>query len=304
MTSYSFNKLDIAIIGFGAQAQAWSQNLLDNGHQVTIYLRKDSISLQKVKALGLNVKTLTQLQPEHDCFVLLTPDHTHFSILEQYFRALKQVSIILAHGYSHWKHNFQEVFPDLNFMLLAPKAIASELRANFLETKPIFAACSQSENPLMTALSQGIGITNCINSDFQEEAIADLFSEQSLLCGLIPYAARMSYQELVDNGTNPEIAYIECWHEVKLIADAMINFGPKGLFELISPNALMGAELFKKQYLNQDWKQNLQQCLSSIKNREFIEYESQNDMDMLRTTVLEDWANSEIQKTYTALKEK
>lgn len=300
-TSIANTKLNVALIGFGAQAEAWARNLADNQHQVTIYLRKDSISIQKVKALGFKVYPLEELTNSYDFLVILTPDHTHYQVLDKYFKALTSGDIVFAHGYSFWKHELKQAFPQLTFHLLAPKAIASELRANFLDKKPLYAACSGEGKNLIDSLASAIGVTKVVRSNFKEEAIADLFSEQSLLCGLLPYAARKSYDKLVEDGINPEIAYIECWHEVKLIADAMLNFGPKHLFQLISPNALIGAELFKNNYLDQQWDKNLQQTLQSIKNRDFIDYESKNDVSVIRDRVLEDWANSDIQKTYESL---
>jgi ketol-acid reductoisomerase len=304
MTSSVTNPLSIAIIGFGSQAQAWAANLSDSGHNVSIYLRNDSISAQNVKEKGLQLCSLDNFSSnpdEHDFVLLLTPDHTHFDVIQKYFRDINGLNIVLGHGYSHWKHQFETQLSQHQFFLLAPKAIASEVRSNYLDEKPLYAAVSTLKDESFQRLIFGLGIKKPILSSFEEEAIADLFSEQSLLCGLVPYAAKMSYEKLVEKNINPEIAFIECWHEVKLIADAMIKFGPKGLFEIISPNALLGAELFKNQHLNQDWEDKLEKSLQSIKNKDFIEYESQNDINVIRAKVLEFWEKSDIQKTFEKL---
>lgn len=304
MTPSLTNPLNLAIIGFGSQAQSWAANLSDSGHNVSIYLRKDSISTQNVKEKGFNQKTLDQFSKESNQFdftLLLTPDHTHQQIIESYLKDIKDLNLVLAHGYSHWKHEFKNNYSNLNFFLLAPKAIASELRSNYLEDKTLFAAVSDLHNETFQRLVFGLGIKKPILSTFEEESVADLFSEQSLLCGLIPYAAKMSYRKLVEKDVNPEIAFIECWHEVKLIADAMIQFGPQGLFDLISPNALIGADRFKTQHLDDEWNEKLEQCFNSIKNRDFIEYESKNDINVIRAKVLEYWGKSDIQKTYEQL---
>ena len=290
MTPSLSNPLNLAIIGFGSQAKVWAANLSESGHNVSIYLRKNSLSIENVKSSGFCIEPLEQISeksPLLDFVILLTPDHTHCEILELYLKSIKGLNLVVAHGYSYWKHDFEQSYPEALFFLLAPKAIASELRSNYLTGKKLFAAVSDLNHVPFQSLIASLGIKKPILSTFEEESVADLFSEQSLLCGLIPYAAKMSYEKLVEKGVNPEIAYIECWHEVKLIADAMLQYGPKGLFELISPNALIGANLFKNQYFSEDWNQKLEECFNNIKNRDFIAYESQNDINMIKAKVMD-----------------
>ena len=312
-------KLTVAIIGLGSQAKAWAANLSDNGHSVTIFLRKDSTSLESVKRAGYHHKELSLMKnwqdnkgakEDYDFYLLLTPDETHDELLSTYFNWSKQTNtapkIVLAHGYSHWKSNFETKYPYLHFYLLAPKAIASELRSNFLQKKPIFAATKSptsvhNDIKAFEILVADLGVTRAISADFKEEAVADLFSEQTLLCGLLPYSAKASFNTLVEAGINPELAYIECWHEVKLIADAMIEYGPAGLFDLISPNALIGAEEFRKKKVDKGWNDTLLSTLNSIKKGDFIQIESQTQTNVLKAEVLKEWEESKIQTVYNSL---
>lgn len=297
--------LNVAVIGFGSQAQAWTQNLQDSGHQIQVYLRQDSTSVENVKSFNLAPKLLTDLKPnidQIDFILLLTPDHTHDQILTSLDLPESRASIILGHGYSHWKYDFHQKYPHLDFKLLAPKSIASEIRSHFLNKSPIFAAVSDDEDARLRILAEGIGVTRLISTTFKDEAVADLFSEQALLCGMIPYLAKSCFEKLTKNGINPELAYIECWHEVKLIADVMIKNGPEGLFEMISPNALMGADFFKNQILKNDLDPALDETLETIKNRGFIDYESQNDMNVIRDNTLKYWKQSQIQEQFEKLK--
>ncbi|MGB0454877.1 MAG: hypothetical protein ACPGJV_14300 [Bacteriovoracaceae bacterium] len=290
--------LKIAIIGFGSQAKAWSLNLKDSGHNVSVYTRKGITKLDDPESFnGIDLKPLSDLDASSDFYCLLIPDDQHLSCLKAL--EIDKAHFVLAHGYSEMKEELSSQFPHFQFSLLAPKAIASELRENYQQKAKLFGVIENHNNQSQfESLLNGLGITNKISSTFQAETIADLFSEQSLLCGLIPYAARKSFEKLTKNGISPEVAYIECWHEVKLIANAMIEFGPRGLFELISPNALLGAKLFSDQFFDENFEKKLEQTLQGIQSGEFEKTESSQDFKTLKENVLKDWQNSEIEKTF------
>lgn len=302
----------IAIIGFGSQAKAWALNLKDSGKNVHIALRPDSSSHQEVKGLGMpSIELGTELK-SFDVFILLTPDHTHFEILKTYEKFFPEdAKIIYAHGYSYIKHDLKSSFPKWDHLLLAPKAIASEVRFQY-ETKGKLGAIMSlegSKNPEndrgpILDIAKGIGITaGPYENSFRDETYADLFSEQSILCSLLPYGALHSYNKLRERGIGKEMAYMECWYEVKLIADTMIKLGPLKFFELISPNALIGGEKARKLIFNDDYNKMAEGLLDDIWDNKFFQEVDNQDFDALKKEVMGFWKNEELNKVHEDLKE-
>ena len=140
-----------------------------------------------------------------------------------------------------------------------------------------------------------------IQSSAKEEMTADLFSEQSLLCSLLPYGALQSFNFLIKKGISPEVAYIECWSEVKLIADAMIAKGPVGLFELISPNALIRGEKARGLVFNSSYQKYLECLYQAIESGEFYKEIDRTDIDKVRQDVLSAWQKEAINATHNKM---
>jgi ketol-acid reductoisomerase len=107
-------------------------------------------------------------------------------------------------------------------------------------------------------------------SNFKNETYADLFSEQSILCSLLPYASEMIFNKLVDKGIEKELAYFESWYEVKLIADTLMKIGPQKFFDLISPNALLGSKKGKDFLLDSHFQSQLNKLLDNIYSEDFF----------------------------------
>jgi ketol-acid reductoisomerase len=244
------------IIGFGSQAKAWALNLRDSDVEVYIAMRKGSDSIKKVRELGFSTLLLGENQLKaFKNFALLIPDHKHELFLRDFGNEFTENSRILyAHGFSYCKGEFQSRHPHLRHLLLAPKSIASELRFYYESKGKLAAVISSEGSPSKNedllylkeiALKLGINV-GPFEATFLEETYADLFSEQTILCSLLPYGALKSYQKLVKKGISGEIAYIECWYELKLIAESMVKMGPVEFFKLISPNALFGGEKARK----------------------------------------------------------
>ncbi len=304
-------KSPVVIVGLGSQAKSWALNLRDSGVEVNILLREKSPSFELAKKL--NFKTLTfekdDLSP-FNIFLLLTPDHTHEHILSKYKRLFKdQTYFIYAHGFSYCKSRLNKLFPQWNHILLAPKAIASEVRFQY-ETKGKLAAAYSVEGAknqneateIIFSLSQGIGINiGPFSVSFQEECYADLFSEQSLLCSILPYASSMSFKKLREKGVSKEIAYFECWVELKLICDAMVKMGPKDFFNLISPNALIGGEKAKNILFDKGFERKLDGLIEDIWSNKFFDEVDKADFISLKQKVLSHWENEEIQDLHNHL---
>ncbi|WP_127718071.1 NAD(P)-binding domain-containing protein [Halobacteriovorax sp. HLS] len=296
---------ELVIIGLGSQAKAWAANLTDSGHKVLIALRENSSSKAFAIKKGYQLLNLESNElSDYKNFILLTPDHTHLETLSNLAPRLQDGSnIIYAHGYSYSAFNLKEKFPKLNHLLLAPKAIASEVRFQFENEGKLGAAYSlegisgdkTASSELIFTIAKSIGITaGPYETTFLEETNADLFSEQTLLCSILPYGALHSYNKLREKGVKREIAYLECWLEVKLIADAMVKMGPIEFFKLISPNALIGGEKAQQILFDKQYHQKLDSLAEDIWNKKFFTECETLDFNSLRSEVLTRWEAEEL----------
>lgn len=291
---------------------AWALNLRDSGWNVTIGLRENSGSLTKAKEMGFETFHFERERIPTQTFALLTPDHTHHEILETLSKRNQDHYCLFAHGYSQHVAKFHQIYPGITPLLLAPKAIASEVRYRFETKKPLncfysveFVEQSQQKNALeiIQAVAQALGILNIYPSSFKEETEADLFSEQSILCSLIPYGILHAYNTLIENGYSHEIAFYECFYESKLIIDALTQVGPEKFFSLISPNALIGSQYAQEILLDEDFRAKLTGLLDNIKQNKFTEEINNTELKTLREDVNLFWNQQELSKTYTRLKE-
>lgn len=299
----------ITIIGFGNQAKSWSQNLRDSVFPVRVALRGDSPSLENAIAAGFDTVEIGSEEFYTDqAFALLTPDHTHHDFMTTHGHLLKEDSIILyAHGYSLLKNQFQKKFPHLKHVLFAPKSIGSELRKQYELKGKLGAVYSLeyvtgNQEPIekwLFKLSHALGINmGPYLTSFERETKADLYSEQGLLCSLIPYVAREMFSHLVESGVEPELAYFECWHELKLIVNAMVDKGPQGFFDLISPNALIGSEKGYEKLITDDFRTNLKSLFTDIDSGSFNEEIENTNVEALRKKVRSRWSDDPLMKTF------
>lgn len=307
-----FFMMRVTIVGFGNQARSWAQNLRDSGFPVRVALRPDSPSFEAAVRERLDTVEIGSEEFFQDrAFALLTPDHAHYDFMISNGHRLTEGSVILyAHGYSLLKHQFQKQFPHLQHVLMAPKSIGSELRRQYLQKGMLGAVYSlefvqgetESLKKWLMKLGTAMGITmGPFPTSFERETRADLYSEQGLLCSLIPYTAREMFTHLVQDGTEPELAYFEVWHELKLIINAMVDKGPEGFFDLISPNALIGSEKGFQRLMTPEFKQNLKGLLTDIKSGAFDREADATNVEALRKTIRERWTNDPLMQTFRAL---
>ncbi len=303
-------KQKIVIIGFGSQAKSWALNLRDSGWLVYILLRSNSPSLKIAKKLNFDTLILGKSSLENfSNFAMLTPDHTHQQTLSKYQSYLpKQSKLIYAHGFSLVKNKLNKIFPDFTHLLLAPKSIASELRFLF-ETKGKIAAAistefsnNASDKEFLLCLAKDLGITaGPFETNFQEETYTDLFSEQTILCSAIPYLSKLSFEKLRSKGVSPELAFIECWHEMKLIIDTIFRLGPINFFKLISPNALIGGEKGRRVLFDQQFKKQLDILLDDIWEGRFNDEIDSSNFEQTKNEIIERWSTSEFHTIYNKL---
>ncbi|MFG1500832.1 hypothetical protein ABMA70_11560 [Halobacteriovorax sp. XZX-3] len=298
---------DILIIGFGSQAKSWSLNLRDSARPVTIGLRQGSSSIALANKMGFPTIDINNSKiANYEFIIILTPDDTHEEILTslQFSDTNFKQRLVYGHGYSVMYQDLRSKLPSHEHFLLAPKAIASELRFGYETNAPLTAVVNCEDEKLLK-LSKDLGISvGPIVASFEEETICDLFSEQSILCSVIPQAARLSFETLIAKGHTPEIAYIECWHEVKLIADAMIKFGPTEFMKLISPNAFMGGEMAKSLIFDDEYQNKLNKIYENIENGSFAREILHTDFQKQLSQVISEWNNLEITKVYNSFGKK
>ena len=287
--------MQISIIGYGNQARVWAQNLKDSGVESLILLRAKSKSCLKVKKDGLKFSEIKDglKNKESNIFCMLIPDNEHKPFFEQYLDIIKENDIfIFAHGYSVVYDDLISILSKKNIkpVLLAPKAISTAVRNNYLNNKSTLTAFNsdyviKNENNIRE-LAQNLKFAPLIQASFKQETLSDLFTEQTLLCGGVPFLILESFNLLVKNGIPKEIAVAECFNELKYILDLIAKEGMGGMFDKISPVALVGAgKMFE--ILSSDNKKKLTETLklviNEIKTGEFVEQSKKTNLTKIRT---------------------
>ncbi len=296
----------IILVGFGSQAKAWALNLRDSKVNFKIALMPNSSSRSKAEAMGFDCIELENAKlKQFSLFLMLIPDDQQLKFFEKNHSFFNLNShFVYAHGFSLSKDRLHEKYPDFFHSLLAPKAIASDVRFQY-ETKGKIGAAFHAQNEeneiILKKLASQLGFTALFQSHFDEECLADLFSEQSLLCSLIPYGSLKSYNLLRKNGVSSEVAFMECFLELKSITHAFVTLGPQAFFNLISPNALIGSQKGRELLLGESFDKGLLQILVDIKNKQFYK-EVEIDADLLRQKVLAEWDKEELSQTFIKLK--
>lgn len=307
-----FFMMRLTIIGFGNQAQAWSQNLKDSAFPFRVALRPDSPSFEKAVRMGMDVVEIgTEEFFADQAYVLLTPDHTHHEFMTAEAQRFHEGSLILYnHGFSLTQHKFQEHYPHLKHILFAVKAIGSEIRSQYLSKGKMGAVYSLEHvkgekshiEKWIHDLAHALGINmGLFKTTFLHETQADLYSEQGLLCSLVPYSAEAMFKHLVENGIEPELAYLEVWHELKLIVKAMVEKGPEGFYDLISPNALVGSEKGYERLFTPSFESRMKSLLTEIQNNQFNDELEVANVEELRKKIRSRWANSPLNKTFNEM---
>ncbi len=298
---------DFYIYGFGNQARAWAANLLDNNRTPKIVLRSfESSSYKEALSLGYEVCTETSLPKTSISIALLTPDNTHLEILER-LNLSKGSQVVYAHGISVFQNKLDQKFSHISHLLLAPKAIASELRSRCKQRLWIPAAFSlefskrTDDYELLCLIKELIGITHWTMSSFEQEFKTDLFSEQTLLCNALPIIIEKSFEYLVSKGIDSKLAYFETLVESKFIVDTLFEQGYSKFFELISPLALVGGHKGSDKVNQFDWNKLFDELWADIDQNHFIEQYEKTNIEDLRTEIKNKYANSSIQNLFEEL---
>jgi len=268
----------VSIIGYGSQGHAHACNLNDSGVDVTVGLRSNSSSVAKAEAHGLKVKPVAEAVASADVVMILTPDEFQ-SILykEEIEPNLKNgATLAFAHGFAI---HYNQVVPrsDLNVIMIAPKAPGHTVRSEFVKGGgiPDLVAIHQDAtgNAKKLALSYACGIgggrTGIIETTFKDETETDLFGEQAVLCGGAVELVKMGFETLTEAGYEPEMAYFECLHELKLIVDLMYEGGIANMNYSISNNAEYGEYVTGPKVINEESRAAMRAALKDIQNGEY-----------------------------------
>ncbi|MEL7537639.1 MAG: ketol-acid reductoisomerase [Pseudomonadota bacterium] len=238
----------VAIVGYGSQGRAHALNLRDSGIRVIAGLRPDGASWHKATADGLEVASIEDAAAAADLVAILTPDVSQPIIYQAIEPNLRQgAALLFAHGFNI---HFEQVQPrdDLDVIMIAPKGPGDLVRRQYQQGKGVPCLVAIHADPtgqaLQRALAYAAGIggarAGVIETTFKEETETDLFGEQAVLCGGATELVLKGFETLVEAGYQPEVAYYECMHELKLIVDLLHEGGLKKMHEFISETAQYG----------------------------------------------------------------
>jgi len=270
----------VAVIGYGSQGHAHALNLQDSGVDVRVGLRDGSSSKAKAEAAGLRVATIDEAAAEADLIMMLLPDTEQAAVYEKSIAPhLKDGdAIFFAHGFNI---RFEQIRPpgSVDVAMVAPKGPGHLVRRTYVEGGgvPSLIAVAQDATgkarDLALSYAHGIGATRAgvLETTFAEETETDLFGEQVVLCGGLTSLVQAGYETLVDAGYQPEVAYFECLHEVKLIVDLMYENGMAGMRYSISDTAEYGDYSRGPRIVDADTRARMKQILADIQDGTFAE---------------------------------
>jgi ketol-acid reductoisomerase len=268
----------VAIIGYGSQGHAHALNLKDSGADVVVGLREDSSSVAKAREQGLEVVPVVEAASRGDLVTILLPDELHRQVWESDIRdgIAEGDMLLFGHGFSI---HYGEVTPPagVDVGMVAPKGPGHLVRRQFTEGSgvPGLLAIAQDASgnarALALAYAKGIGCTRggVIETTFKDETETDLFGEQAVLCGGASELVQAGFETLVDAGYDPEMAYFECLHELKLIADLMYEKGLAGMRYSISNTAEYGDYTRGKRVITDETRASMRQILKQIQSGDF-----------------------------------
>ncbi len=268
----------VAVIGYGSQGHAHAQNLKDSGVNVVVGLAPGSARRKQAEADGLTVMDTAEAAKAGDLIMILTPDQTQ---ADMYYKdiapSLKDGDILaFAHGFNI---HFNQIKPPeyVDVIMIAPKGPGHTVRSQYNEGRgvpaliAIYQDASGKAKDYALAYASGIGAgrAGILETTFREETETDLFGEQAVLCGGVTELMKAGFETLVQAGYQPEIAYFECIHEMKLIVDLINQGGYAYMRYSISDTAEYGDYMTGKRIITDDTRKEMKKVLSEIQNGTF-----------------------------------
>ncbi|HHW13766.1 MAG TPA: ketol-acid reductoisomerase [Firmicutes bacterium] len=268
----------VAVIGFGSQGHAHALNLKESGVDVVVGLRQEGSSWGRAIESGVTVKPTAEACAAADVIMILAPDEVQAALYRQ--EVAPHLTAGKALGFAHgFNIHFHQIIPpkDVDVFMVAPKSPGHLVRRMYQEGKgvPAITAVYQDATgrakDLTLAYAKGIGCTRAgvIETTFQEETETDLFGEQVVLCGGVTELVRAGFDTLTAAGYQPEIAYFECLHELKLIVDLMYEGGISWMRYSISDTAEYGDLTRGKRIITEETRKEMRRILDEIQSGAF-----------------------------------
>ena len=291
----------VAIIGFGSQGHAHALNLMESGVDVIVGLRKGSESWKKAEQSGLKVAEVEEAAEAGDFVMMLVPDETAAAIYnKQVAKHMKSDDVLMfAHGFNI---HYSQIQPaeNIDVIMVAPKGPGHTVRTQYLEGKgvPSLIAVYQDKSgkakdyALAYACGIGAGRAGILETTFKEETETDLFGEQAVLCGGVTELMKAGFDTLVEAGYEPEMAYFECVHEMKLIVDLINSGGFEMMRYSVSNTAEYGDYVTGKRIITEETRKEMKKVLHEIQDGTFaskfvVEMNYANKASFLATRRLE-----------------
>ncbi len=267
----------IAVLGYGNQGRPQTLNLRDSGLRVIVGARQGRGAWKRAKEDGIEVMGLAEAAGRADVLMMLLPDEVQGEVFvgEVDGNLRRGAAICFAHGFSV---AFGEIKTDrYDLVLVAPKGQGERLREAYVDGAGL--PClfgverdvSGSARAIALGLARGLG---CLRSggfetSFREEAVSDLFGEQAVLCGGVPAVMKRAFDVLVRRGYRPEVAYFECFHELKIIVDLFTRLGFAGMRDMISGTAAFGSLAYGEGIIDERVEAAMEKLFDRIESGEF-----------------------------------
>jgi ketol-acid reductoisomerase len=267
----------IAVLGYGSQGRAHALNLSDSGFDVIVGVRKGGAGWKKAKKEGLAVAEPVAAVAEADLIAMLVPDMAQKAVYESVENSLKKgATLLFAHGFNV---HFKQIKPrkDLDVVLIAPKGPGDLVRRQYQQGRgvpcliAVFQDATGKAHAKALSYAHGIGGTRggVLDTTFAEETETDLFGEQAVLCGGATELVVKGFETLVEAGYQPEVAYYECMHELKLIVDLLHEGGLTKMHEFISETAKYGDLTRGPRVVTDRTKKEMRKILKEVQTGKF-----------------------------------
>jgi len=283
----AISDMTIGVMGYGSQGHAHALNLKDNGLNVQVGLYEGSKSKEKAEADGLKVGLVSDVARDSQVVMMLIPDHTAAKVYKESVEPHLEPgdTLMFAHGFNiHYKTIVPSETVDVS--MVAPKAPGHRMREVFTRGSGVPGLLAIHQDPsghsreIGLAYAKGIGCTRAgvLDTTFKEETETDLFGEQSVLCGGVTALIKAAYETLVEGGYQPESAYFECMHELKLIVDLLYQGGMEYMRYSISDTAEYGDYSRGPRVVDEHVKENMKKVLAEVQDGTFArEWIAEND---------------------------
>jgi len=267
----------IAVLGYGNQGRPQTLNLRESGLSVIVGAREGRGAWKRAEEDGLDVMSLVEAARRADVLMMLLPDEVQGEVFANIVDGALRASaaICFAHGFAV---AFGEIKTErYDTLLVAPKGQGERLREAYLDGSGIPCLIgvernvSGSAKEIALALARGLGCLKAggFETSFREEAVSDLFGEQAVLCGGVPAVMKRAFDVLVRRGYSPEVAYFECFHELKIIVDLFTRLGFSGMRDVISGTAAFGSLAFGESLIGEDVEAGMERLFERIESGAF-----------------------------------